>query len=416
MKLATAFLGLALASPFVTATASAQDVFDPNTKLMSVNIASVGDSIFRNAVVVVDTARLAPPFDLFGPPLYPYDVYNPTTGQLLLSSVRIAGTDLVAFNVPVFISQVVLLGTVTPRIGTPLTFVPHSPLPPAQVGRPYSRSMLGHIFPEDRYTFTMDTLGNGSLPTGMTLDLNGLLSGTPFATGSTDVQGAQTPRTYTFGVCATNTLTRVTTSPCPQTSIIVNPATFSITTTVVGSGSVSASLAGPDYPQGTKVTLTATAGQNSTFSGWSGACSISPCLLTMNSAKAVTATFTSTPQSLAGRWTGTWQWSGPGSNGCPFKDVGAMSVTLAQAGTTLSSSNVSADGIEFRLDGSCALDEMLSGTGGSMSLVPSGSSYTLTWGVLALSFTGTATVTGSKMTGTFVRNTGGTGSFTLTRQ
>jgi hypothetical protein len=416
MKLASAFLFLLLASPIVATTASAQDVFDMATNELRVNIGLVGNNIHRNAIVTVDRARLAPPFDFFGPPLFPYDVYNPATGQLLISSVRVAGTDLVVYNVPVFITNVGSLGVVTPRTGTPLTFVPRNPMPGATVGRPYAVTVLGNIFPEDLYTFSMDTLANGSLPTGMTLDLNGLVSGTPFATGSTDVQGAQTPRSYTFGVCATNTLTRVTTSPCPQTSIIVNPATFSITTTVIGTGTVSANIAGPAYAQGTRVTLTATPGQNSTFTGWTGACSSSPCTLTMNSDKAVTATFTSTPQSLAGTWRGTWRWSGPGSNGCTFNDVGAISVTLTQSGTTLSGSNVSADGIEYRLDAGCVLSEMLSGSNGNMELVQSGSSYALNWDILALEFSGTATISGTTMTGTFVRSTGGTGSFELTRQ
>ncbi len=419
MKLVTG-LFLLFASQFVALTASAQDAFNPLTNELTVNIGLVGNNIHRNAVVVVDRARLAPPFDFFGPPLYPYDVYNPATGQLLISSVRVGvgANAVLVYNVSVFLTRVVSPGsTIVPALTTPTIFVPLNPMPEATVGRPYAASVLGNIFPDDLYTFTMDTLANGSLPTGMTVDLNGRVSGTPFATGSTDVQGAQTPRSYTFGVCATNTITRVTTSPCPQTSITVNPATFSITTTVIGNGTVAANIAGPAYPQGTRVTLTATPAQNATFSGWTGACSSSPCTLTMTSDKAVTATFTANaPQSLAGTWRGTWRWSGPGSNGCTFNDVGAISVTLGLSGTTLAGTNVSADGIEYRLDGGCVLSEMLSGTGGTMTLVRSGSSYALTWDILALSFSGTATITGTTMTGTFVRSTGGTGSFELTLQ
>ena len=68
-----------------------------------------------------------------------------------------------------------------------------------------------------------------------------------------------------------------------------------------GSGVVVGSVAGIDcgfdcvgsYPHGTVVTATATASTGATFAGWSGACSGSgDCVVTMDGAKAVTATFT----------------------------------------------------------------------------------------------------------------------------
>ena len=53
------------------------------------------------------------------------------------------------------------------------------------------------------------------------------------------------------------------------------------------------------YYAGTAVTLTATAGVNSTFDGWGGACSgTGTCTVTMNSANDVTATFTKIPTRL----------------------------------------------------------------------------------------------------------------------
>ena len=48
-----------------------------------------------------------------------------------------------------------------------------------------------------------------------------------------------------------------------------------------------------DYSAGTEVTLTARAAKDSTFGGWSGACSSTAltCTVTMDASKSVTATF-----------------------------------------------------------------------------------------------------------------------------
>jgi hypothetical protein len=67
-----------------------------------------------------------------------------------------------------------------------------------------------------------------------------------------------------------------------------------------GSGTVSSTPAGidcgsdctEDFTAGTVVTLTANVDAASTFSGWSGACSgTGDCVVTMDGAKSVTATF-----------------------------------------------------------------------------------------------------------------------------
>jgi len=77
--------------------------------------------------------------------------------------------------------------------------------------------------------------------------------------------------------------------------------TLTVSKSGTGTGTVTSSPAGiscgsdcsETYNQGTKVTLTATANASSTFSGWSGACSgNSTCTITMDTAKAATATFT----------------------------------------------------------------------------------------------------------------------------
>ena len=72
-----------------------------------------------------------------------------------------------------------------------------------------------------------------------------------------------------------------------------------------GSGAVASAPPGIDcggdctenYLYGTKVTLTATAAGGSGFTGWTGACSgVGACQVTMDAAKAVTATFSTTSQ------------------------------------------------------------------------------------------------------------------------
>jgi hypothetical protein len=69
--------------------------------------------------------------------------------------------------------------------------------------------------------------------------------------------------------------------------------TLTITKGGAGSGTVTSSPTGTIFNAGTSVTLTATPGANSTFAGWSGACSgtSSSCTVTMNSNASVAATF-----------------------------------------------------------------------------------------------------------------------------
>lgn len=186
-----------------------------------------------------------------------------------------------------------------------------NPLPNATVGQAYAQTVVnGDPTPASRYTYSIDTLANGNgVPTGMTLDMNGILSGTPFATGRADVNGKQIPHLYTFGVCATDTISRLMTTPCPQTSITVDPATVraNLTITKAGSGSGTVTPSSPgivcalatsttecmSYTSGFTVTLTATPVSGSTFTGWSGGgcAGTGSCVVTMDSNKAVTATF-----------------------------------------------------------------------------------------------------------------------------
>lgn len=91
-----------------------------------------------------------------------------------------------------------------------------------------------------------------------------------------------------------------------QPITVVPVFTLTVTDAGKGSGTVTAgvgaincgSTCSANYAQGTSVSLTATPGANSIFSGWSGACMGSDpntCTVTMNSAQAVTATFGPAP-------------------------------------------------------------------------------------------------------------------------
>jgi hypothetical protein len=85
---------------------------------------------------------------------------------------------------------------------------------------------------------------------------------------------------------------------------VVPKFTLTVSKAGSGSGTVAGSPAGIDcggtcvasLSEGTSVTLTATAASGSTFAGWGGACSgTGPCVVAMNAAKTVTATFNSNP-------------------------------------------------------------------------------------------------------------------------
>ena len=75
----------------------------------------------------------------------------------------------------------------------------------------------------------------------------------------------------------------------------VTSYTLTVSKNGTGSGTVTSSPPGPTYNSGTYVTLTAAAGANSTFAGWSGACSGTSrtCTVAMTRNTAVTATFNS---------------------------------------------------------------------------------------------------------------------------
>jgi hypothetical protein len=268
----------------VAVSARAADTFDG--VVLTIPLVRVGTQLYSN--VRVTFGQLVNVGG--GPALDSFDSYDAATNRLTIPSV--------VFNSITYTNVVITAGTVLSAgpafiaSNAKPVLVTVNPLPDATVGASYSQSVVGSIFPSSNYTYSMDTLANGVVPTGMTLNLNGILSGTPFATGKADVQGNQIPNTYTFGVCATDTLTRSTTTPCPQTSITVNPPTYALTITTIGSGTVTANPAGLKYAPGKVVTLTATPNSGAVFGAWAGACAgKTTCSVTMSADKTVTASF-----------------------------------------------------------------------------------------------------------------------------
>jgi hypothetical protein len=73
---------------------------------------------------------------------------------------------------------------------------------------------------------------------------------------------------------------------------------YTLTTSVVGPGSITQSPTGATFNSGTSITLTAVPGANATFTSWAGACAASTnpvCAFTLNANTSVTATFTAPP-------------------------------------------------------------------------------------------------------------------------
>jgi hypothetical protein len=123
---------------------------------------------------------------------------------------------------------------------------------------------------------------------------------------------------------------------------------------------------------------------------------------------------------IAGNWSGSWQWSGPASNGCLVNDGGSFSMDITQSGAFFTGSSVAATGINS-VNTDCTIagaDIAAGGTAtGSVSGAELNISFTLpTGGGTPLMFSGTATLNNNTLTGSIVRSTGGSGSFSITKQ
>src|SRR3989344_4272861 len=140
------------------------------------------------------------------------------------------------------------------------------------------------------YTITASAGANGSVaPSGVTTKNYGTSQTytiTPtvgYSTASVLVDGSS------VGAVGTHTFSNITTNHAISATFVINTYTLTISTTGTGGGT-----AGPagTYNYGQVVTLTNSPSVGSTFTGWSGDADCSDGSVTMNAAKACTATFT----------------------------------------------------------------------------------------------------------------------------
>jgi len=190
-------------------------------------------------------------------------------------------------------------------------------------------------------------------------------------------------RTVSFsgGGGATATVTGQGTDPAVYYTLTVSK-TGTGSGTVTGPGINCGTDCSEDYSEGTSVTLYASAATGSTFAGWSSACSgTGNCVVTMNSAKTVTATFNSTP---AGPYTLTVTKTGTGSGTVTSSPAGINCGTDCSesysSGTSVTLYASAASGSTFASwSGAC------SGTGNCIVTMNSGKSvtaiFTLTGGI-----------------------------------
>jgi hypothetical protein len=111
------------------------------------------------------------------------------------------------------------------------------------------------------------------------------------------------------GVAATCSFSSLNGAKSVTASFDLKQYQLSVTLAGTGGGSVNSSPAGiactgatchSSFGSGTQVLLSQAPDSNSTFTSWSGACVTSPCAITMDSDKLVTATFTSLPLAQIG--------------------------------------------------------------------------------------------------------------------
>ncbi len=211
---------------------------------------------------------------------------------------------------------------------------------------------------------------------------------------SADVSPPSAGGTFTGVSCtAPGVCTAVTNNGLAASSVTQTVATHSLTVALAGSGSGSVSGGGiscpgscsRSFPGGTVVTLTASPGSGSTFTGWSGGgcAGTGTCTVTLSSDQSVTATFAANPASS-----------------------GTLTVALAGSG----SGSVSGGGISC--PGSCSRS-FPGGTRVTLTASPgSGSTFT-GWSGGGCSGTGTCPVTLSSdqsVTATFTASPGGPAS------
>ncbi|HUH11710.1 MAG TPA: hypothetical protein VMK65_01315 [Longimicrobiales bacterium] len=237
----------------------------------------------------------------------------------------------------------------------------------------------------------------------------------------------------------------VITATCADKSgflpITVRPRLVSLTLTKTGSGSgsVFATPAGPDYDEGTTVSIQANPSPGSTFTGWGGDCAgaANPCVLSMDADRVVSADFANSATFVnAGPFGGSM--TSVVDGGCSYAiSASVTSLTLSVVtnpdgtitGTGSSSTNFQVTGNSASCVGNpftIASSGLVSGTGASVNATLTHFSQTYQMNNETITLSGTRsgdTITGSLHIQEILRNgagdpftSTGTFPFTLTRQ
>jgi hypothetical protein len=166
------------------------------------------------------------------------------------------------------------------------------------------------------HTLTVTKAGTGSGTVTSTNPAGGIDCGSDcsesYPEGTVVTLSASASAGSTFagwsGACTGTGACQVTMDQARGVTATFNPTQYTLTVTKAGTGSGTVTSTNPaggidcgsdcseSYPEGTVVTLSASASAGSTFAGWSGACTgTGSCQVTMSETRAVTATFNLVP-------------------------------------------------------------------------------------------------------------------------
>jgi phospholipase C len=225
------------------------------------------------------------------------------------------------------------------------------------------------------YTLTVTPAGTGtgtvtSTPAGINC---GSTCAATFNSGTSVTLTATPSSGSTFagwsGACTGTATCTVTVSANTSVTATFNVAVVTYTLTVMpagnGSGTVTSTPTGincgttctASFNSGTMVTLTATPGANSTFTGWSGACSgTGACSVVMNADTSVTATYTATAFTLTVTPSGTG--SGTVSSTPSGIDCGSACTATFSPGTQVTlTTTTNSNSYLVNWTGACSGDE-----------------------------------------------------------
>ena len=211
--------------------------------------------------------------------------------------------DITGLAPGIYTGQITISGTIggSPASGSPITVnvtLSVGSLPPSPPPPPSGPTISISASP------TSIALGQSSTLTWSSTNAascmaSGEWTGSKPTSGSTSVTPASAgTKTYTLSCTGSGG-----SSASNSVSLTVAVSTYALTVTKAGTGTGTVNFNPPNnsfslphsetYASGTSVTLTASPSADSTFAGWSGACSgTGSCVVTMDAAKSVTVTFT----------------------------------------------------------------------------------------------------------------------------